>query len=76
MRDRGPGIPEHYLERVFERYVRVPNTRDPSGGTGIGLAIAHQVAELHRGEIEAANEPDGGCTFTVCIPLNGEHASE
>jgi signal transduction histidine kinase len=74
VRDRGPGIPAEYLERIFERFVRVPpgqrrGGRERRAGTGLGLAIASNVAQLHKGTIRAANNPDRGCTFTVELPL-------
>jgi two-component system OmpR family sensor kinase len=76
VRDHGPGIPPEYLERVFERFVQVPagkraarEGRERRAGTGLGLAIASNVAQLHMGTIRAANNPDGGCTFTVALPL-------
>jgi two-component system phosphate regulon sensor histidine kinase PhoR len=70
--DRGPGLPESDLGRVFERFYRVDRsrTRDP-GGTGLGLSIVRQLVELHGGRVRAANRPDGGAVFTVSLP-NGK----
>ena len=67
--DRGPGVPESDLGRVFERFYRVDQsrTRDP-GGTGLGLSIVRQLVELHGGRVRAANRPDGGAIFTISIP--------
>jgi two-component system phosphate regulon sensor histidine kinase PhoR len=70
--DRGPGIPEADLPRVFERFYRVDKARsraahDP-GGTGLGLAIVRHLVELHGGRITAANRPEGGAIFTVELP--------
>ncbi|MCM3881526.1 MAG: ATP-binding protein [Vicinamibacterales bacterium] len=69
--DRGPGLPESDLGRVFERFYRVDRsrTRDP-GGTGLGLSIVRQLVELHGGRVRAANRPDGGAVFTVSLPNN------
>jgi signal transduction histidine kinase len=64
--DHGPGIPEELMERVFERFFRVPGSQM---GTGLGLSIARTVVELHHGEIEVRNNPGGGCTFTISLPV-------
>jgi signal transduction histidine kinase len=72
--DEGPGIPEEYLSRVFERFVQVPKRWDGASGTrgtgglGIGLAIASNVAQLHGGRIRAINREKRGCTFEVWLP--------
>ena len=67
--DRGPGIPESDLSRVFERFYRVDRarSRDP-GGTGLGLAIVKHLVGLHRGEVTAGNREGGGAVFTVQLP--------
>ena len=70
MRDRGPGIPEDYLERVFERFVQAPGPRFSQRGLGLGLAIAKTVVGLHSGTITAANHPEGGCLFTIRLPAS------
>jgi signal transduction histidine kinase len=67
--DRGPGIPEADLTRVFERFYRVDKDRSrESGGTGLGLSIVRHLVELHGGHVQAANRPDGGAVFTVRLP--------
>lgn len=68
--DTGGGIPEADLERVFEVAFRGDPARTPGGGAGLGLAIARGLVEAHRGEITVRNE-DGGCCFTVRLPLDG-----
>jgi signal transduction histidine kinase/DNA-binding LacI/PurR family transcriptional regulator/AraC-like DNA-binding protein len=62
--DRGPGIEPARLERLFE-----PFLPGGSGGVGLGLSIARQLALLHFGSLEAANAPGGGALFTLRIPL-------
>jgi two-component system OmpR family sensor kinase len=68
--DRGPGIPDAELDRMFEPFER----RDPSrsrstGGIGLGLTIARSIAVAHGGSIVAANRPGGGLSVTVDLPL-------
>jgi len=68
--DTGPGIPPEHLPHLFERFYRVEESRSrPSGGAGLGLAIAHEIARWHGGIIEAQSEPGHGATFTVHLPL-------
>ncbi|WP_022900039.1 sensor histidine kinase [Humibacter albus] len=71
--DRGGGIPEEDLARVFEAGWRASTSRTPetlwgvSAGAGLGLAIAQGIVEAHRGEISVRNEDDG-CRFEVSLP--------
>ena len=67
--DRGPGIPEAELSRIFERFYRVDRsrTRDP-GGTGLGLSIVKHLVELHDGHVSARNRDGGGAVVTVRLP--------
>jgi signal transduction histidine kinase len=71
VRDHGPGIPEDYVDRIFDRFTQVPDENGKiKGGTGLGLAIAKTVAEAHGGTIEVRNRRRGGCAFTVSLPLS------
>ncbi|MCB9596936.1 MAG: two-component sensor histidine kinase [Sandaracinaceae bacterium] len=63
VRDRGPGIPEEMLDRIFEAF-ETTRTR----GTGLGLAVARRVVEGHGGTIAASNHPDGGAVMTLRVP--------
>ena len=73
--DRGPGIPDADLSRIFERFYRVDRsrTRDP-GGTGLGLSIVRHLVELHGGRVTAVNRPGGGAQFTVRLPQGARTA--
>ncbi len=67
VKDRGKGIEEKYLPRVFERYFKVPGTSEKSG-TGLGLAISKEFIEAHGGSITAASSFGSGSTFSFSIP--------
>ena len=66
--DRGPGIRDEDLPRIFERFWRADNA--PAGGTGLGLSIAAWIVEAHGGTISAANRPEGGARFEVRLPAS------
>ena len=67
--DRGSGIPEADLPRIFERFYRVDKARSrAAGGTGLGLAIVSDTVQKRGGTVEAANRPGGGSVFTVRWP--------
>jgi two-component system sensor histidine kinase CpxA len=69
VRDRGPGVPASDLEKIFEPFYRVADSRSrTSGGTGLGLAIAARIVHLHRGSIHAANADDGGLCVEIRLP--------
>lgn len=67
--DEGPGIPPDRLATIFDRFAQAPEEQRRGRGHGLGLAIAQGIAELHGGEIEAANRDEGGCSFTVELPV-------
>jgi signal transduction histidine kinase len=68
--DRGPGIPEAELERVFEPYVRLEASRARhTGGSGLGLAIARAVARAQGGDITLTRRPEGGLRASLVLPL-------
>ena len=69
IRDAGPGIPGAELARVFDPFYRVETSRSrESGGTGLGLTIARNIAEQHGGSISLANHPEGGLEATLMLP--------
>ncbi len=69
VRDRGPGVPGGDLQRIFEPFFRVAESRDRgSGGEGIGLAITAQVLKSHGGTAVAVNRPDGGLEVRLSMP--------
>lgn len=67
--DSGPGVPEAELERVFEPFVRLEESRNrDTGGTGLGLAIARDLVRGHGGEIRLENRREGGLRATIVLP--------
>ncbi len=68
--DQGIGIPQHEIERIFERFYRVDPARHRStGGTGLGLSIVKHVAATHGGEVRVWSVEGEGSTFTLTLPL-------
>jgi signal transduction histidine kinase len=68
--DRGPGIPRHALKKVFDDFYRVDNAlARKTRGTGIGLALVKKFINLIGGQVTAENNPGGGCTITISLPL-------
>ena len=66
--DTGPGIPEPERPHLFERFHQGDDV-ESKGGTGIGLALAAEIAELHGGSIDVTTAEGEGSTFTVRLPL-------
>jgi len=64
--DDGPGVPEAYRERIFERFFRLPG--ETERGAGLGLAIAREIAEAHGGRLWLDPEAGPGATFRVELP--------
>jgi signal transduction histidine kinase len=69
VRDQGPGIPPEHLTRVFEPFYRVESSRNrDTGGTGLGLCIARDIAQAHGGALTLANLPQRGLQATLTLP--------
>jgi signal transduction histidine kinase len=64
--DDGPGIPAEYHQAIFEKYFQMPDT--PPGGAGLGLFIAKEIVEAHRGAIGVESEPGKGTRFWFTLP--------
>ncbi|NIE68989.1 ATP-binding protein [Burkholderia sp. Ax-1719] len=74
VKDSGTGIPEQAMPRLFERFHRVEGTHGRTQeGSGIGLALVHELVKLHGGTIEAWSAPGQGSRFTVSLPLGSAH---
>lgn len=69
IRDRGPGLPEHYVDTVFEPFFRVEHSRNrQTGGSGLGLSIARNIARQHGGDITLSNRQGGGLEALLRLP--------
>lgn len=68
VKDRGPGIPDFAVERIFEPFYSLPRPETRKKSTGLGLSFVREVAELHGGSIEVRNRPDGGAEARLKLP--------
>jgi len=74
--DGGPGIPEAQLEKVFDPFYRIEASRSrDTGGTGLGLTIARNVARRHGGTLVLRNVAGGGLECTLTLPIESGMAS-
>ncbi|MGB9121343.1 MAG: ATP-binding protein, partial [Candidatus Angelobacter sp.] len=72
--DTGTGIPEHELAHLFERFRRVEHARRRTHeGSGIGLALVHELLAMHGGQITVQSKVGQGTTFTVTLPYGSQH---
>ncbi len=75
VRDHGPGIPEAFRSRIFNKFIQVdksdPRTRS---GTGLGLCIVKQIVDHLKGEVGFEPAPGGGSVFYVTLPLDESYA--
>jgi PAS domain S-box-containing protein len=71
VRDEGPGIHPDEVDRIFEKFYRIPSAEvDGPPGSGLGLALVCEIAELHHGQVSVASIHGKGSTFTLCLPLS------
>lgn len=69
IKDQGPGIDPVQIEKIFQRFYRIDNSRSKkTGGSGLGLAIAKEIVELHKGKIEVQSSSENGCKFIISLP--------
>ena len=69
--DSGPGIPEEYLEKIFDPFF---STKPTGRGTGLGLSVSQQIVEMHGGTIDVGNRDTGGARVTVTLKVDREGA--
>jgi PAS domain S-box-containing protein len=74
VRDTGVGIPDEDMPRIFDRFHRIQNVRSRTHeGSGIGLALVHELVKLHHGSVRAESRINEGSTFIVTVPLGKDH---
>ncbi|MEX2231300.1 MAG: two-component regulator propeller domain-containing protein [Cyclobacteriaceae bacterium] len=74
VKDTGIGIPADQLEKVFDRFYQVDSSQTRGyEGTGLGMALAKELVELHRGKISVESKAGKGAIFIVSIPLGKDH---
>jgi signal transduction histidine kinase len=80
VQDNGPGFPPEDATRIFERFYQSEadsaGNRQERGGTGIGLALAKELVDLHGGDLHASARPGEGALFVVSLRLGRAHFSE
>jgi signal transduction histidine kinase len=67
--DTGCGIDPSYLPNIFEEFSRVPSAIPTSQGAQLGLCITKTLVTMHRGQIWAESQPEGGSRFYFTLPL-------
>lgn len=67
--DRGPGVPAHQRERIFEPFYRLSGTSEREGSVGLGLALVKSISERHGGTVRCEERPGGGASFVVELPM-------
>lgn len=68
VRDQGPGIPEKFHAKIFDRFFRIPDYKPATHGSGLGLFICKQIVQAHSGQIGITSSVGNGTTFHVFLP--------
>ncbi len=76
--DTGPGIPDEYRQKIFERFTQIPGQRGRRRGSGLGLTFCRMAIEAHGGRIWVENRqaPGSGSIFTFTLPVMGDHVEK
>ena len=74
--DTGVGIPEEHISKIFERFYQTDNSSSFTLGTGIGLALAKGIMNMHHGKIDVESTVGKGTKFTLSLPLGNRHFSD
>lgn len=67
--DRGPGVPDFAVEKVFDRFYSLPRPDTGRKSSGLGLSIVREVVRLHAGEVRLENRPGGGARAVLRLPV-------
>jgi two-component system sensor histidine kinase CpxA len=75
--DRGPGVPQEALEKLFRPFYRLDDARErQTGGVGLGLAITDRAVRLHGGTVRATNRAEGGLMVEIRLPVESSLPSK
>lgn len=74
--DCGPGVPDEFKTKLFDRFMQVPGRSGKRRGSGLGLSFCRLVAEGHGGRIWIEDNPGGGSVFSMTLPVVKEEAVE
>lgn len=66
--DTGKGIDQQYIDKIFDKFYRVPNSK--TGGSGLGLSIVKGFVEMQNGKVYAKNNASKGVSFTIELPVD------
>jgi PAS domain S-box-containing protein len=70
VQDTGIGISPHEVDRLFQEFQQLPNSRKAEQGTGLGLALTRHIVEAQGGSVAVSSEPGRGSVFSAVLPLN------
>ncbi|WP_032123322.1 HAMP domain-containing sensor histidine kinase [Clostridium amazonitimonense] len=70
VKDTGIGIPEEYIEKIFEKFIQVNSEDKEHKGTGLGLAISKQIINMHKGDIWCDSTLGEGSEFIIALPIS------
>ncbi|MHB0987834.1 MAG: sensor histidine kinase [Bellilinea sp.] len=71
--DTGPGIPEKFQAKIFDRFFRIPDSQHTTRGSGLGLFICKQIIQAHNGKIDLVSRVGKGSTFSIYLPERVEN---
>ncbi len=76
VQDSGIGITEETKERLFQKFSRGEGGKLNTGGSGLGLYLAREIARAHKGDISIESDGTSGATFSVSLPASGAHTHD
>ncbi|MEA3398767.1 MAG: PAS domain S-box protein [Patescibacteria group bacterium] len=76
VKDNGIGVPEKYLQKIFDPYFSTKDNKKEKGGSGLGLAVSHSVIQKHGGYIYANSKRGKGTTFHIYLPADRDAVLE